>query len=67
MSKSKLTVISAKIPEEVYKEFVLRVSEGKEAVLFETLYLRNCRTFLVPTEFLSWKVESTNLKLRWLM
>ena len=31
MSKSKLTSISAKIPEEVYKEFVLRVPEGKRS------------------------------------
>jgi len=31
MSKSKLTVVSAKIPEEVYKEFVLRVPEGERS------------------------------------
>ncbi len=31
MSTGKLTVISAKIPEEVYKEFVLRVPEGERS------------------------------------
>ena len=46
----KVRVISIKISEDVYKEMLLRVPEGKEATLSETQYWKNFKKHLNQTK-----------------
>lgn len=51
-SMSKLTVISAKIPEEVYKEFILRVPEGERSSFIRDAILEKLQKTPRPDKIL---------------
>lgn len=48
----KRTIVSAKIPEEVYKEFVLRVSEGKRSAFIREAIIEKLQTVPRPDKIL---------------
>jgi metal-responsive CopG/Arc/MetJ family transcriptional regulator len=59
---SELRVISVKIPEEVYKEMILRVPEGERSNFIRDAIMEKLQKTPKPDKILNWKSDLENLR-----